>query len=263
MLSWIFFDVGNVILNDDPAQARAFYLLQKALAAKGSSLSLEDLLAERRKLVRQLDMEPTRPCFQILGKRLLGDDYPHILSEMAEDIFPRWGELRPCIPGIRVVIRGLQKRFQLGIIANQPREAVEVLKGHGLWDCFSVHGISALVGSQKPDPAFFRWALQRAGCRPQEALMIGDRLDNDILPGKAVGMKTLHLVLAPEAKGFEPKQPHEKAYLMEKVYGHRHLHVRGEGEDAPGATVQTVGEIPEAVARLSGEPPSENVNGTD
>ena len=31
MISWIFFDVGNVILNDDPAQARAFLLLYKAI----------------------------------------------------------------------------------------------------------------------------------------------------------------------------------------------------------------------------------------
>jgi putative hydrolase of the HAD superfamily len=255
MLSWIFFDVGNVILNDDPAQARAFYLLQKALAARGSSLRLEDLLAERRKLVRQLGIEPTRPCFQILGKRLLGDEYPHVLKEMAEDIFPRWGELSPCIPGIREVVRGLRKRFHLGIIANQPREAVAVLKGHGLWDCFSVHGISAIVGSQKPDPAIFRWALGRARCRPEEALMIGDRLDNDILPGKTVGMKTLHLILSPDAKGFEPKRPHERAYLREKAYAHRHLSVRSAEGDSPGATVWTVAEIPEAVTRLSGIPP--------
>ena len=30
-----------------------------------------------------------------------------------------------------------------------------------------------------------------AGCRAEDAVMVGDRLDNDILPAKAVGMKTI------------------------------------------------------------------------
>jgi HAD superfamily hydrolase (TIGR01549 family) len=254
MLSWIFFDVGNVILNDDPAQASAFYLLQKALARRGSSLGLDELLTERRKLVREMGMEPTRPYFQILGRSLLGADYPLVLKEMAAEIFPRWGELSPRIPGIREVILRLELRFRLGLIANQPLEVVDVLKGHGLWDCFSVHGISALVGIHKPDPSFFRWALEQAGCRPEEALMIGDRLDNDILPGKAIGMRTLQVILPPDAKGFHPTQPYERAYLREKEYCHRHLRGGPSTGHGPEATAESVGEILGAVARFSGTP---------
>ncbi len=252
MLSWIFFDVGNVILNDDPAQARAFFLLQKALKKRGSPLSLAALLAERRELVRETGLEPTRPYFQILGKRLLGRNYPDVLAEMAADIFPRWGELSPRIPGMQEVIHRLQDHFRLGLIANQPLEAIDVLKKLGLWNCFSVHGISADVGYNKPDPGFFRWALAQAGCPPAEALMIGDRLDNDILPAKAAGMKTLHLILPPDAKGFHPKQAYEKAYMREKEYCHLHLRARPKKEEAPWTTAETVEQLLEAAFRLAG-----------
>ena len=34
-------------------------------------------------------------------------------------------------------------------------------------------------------------ALDKAGCRPEDAIMIGDRLDNDIIPAKKMGMKTV------------------------------------------------------------------------
>jgi len=34
-------------------------------------------------------------------------------------------------------------------------------------------------------------ALDKAGCRPEEAIMIGDRLDNDIIPAKKMGMRTV------------------------------------------------------------------------
>jgi HAD superfamily hydrolase (TIGR01549 family) len=253
MLSWIFFDVGNVILNDDPAQARAFFLLQRAVEERGGGLSLDALLRRRRELVREMGMEPTRPYFQILGKRLLGSDYPEVLAEMAADIFPRWGELSPRIPGMRSLIQRLKGRFHLGLIANQPVEAIDVLKGHGLWDCFSVHGISADVGFHKPDPGFFKWALELADCPPAEALMIGDRLDNDILPARAAGMKTLQLILPPDAKGFHPKQAYERAYIREKEYCHRHLRGQAPGEQGTEAAAESVGQILDAASRLSGK----------
>jgi len=251
-LFWIFFDVGNVILNDDPAQARAFFLLQRALEKKGVSSSLPELLSQRRELVRQKGKEPTRPYFQALGKRLLGAEYMSVLTDMASDIFPQWGELSPLIPGIRDIIEKLGTRFQLGLIANQPLEVVDVLKGHGLWDCFSIQGISTVVGYHKPDADFFRWALEQAKCRPQEALMIGDRLDNDITPARAAGMRTLQLILPPGAKGFHPREEYEKLYMREKEYCHRHLRGAPQKGEAPEATAETVEQIPGLVSKLSG-----------
>lgn len=33
----------------------------------------------------------------------------------------------------------------------------------------------------------------KAGCLPQNAVMVGDRLDNDIAPAKNLGMKTIRI----------------------------------------------------------------------
>ena len=43
----------------------------------------------------------------------------------------------------------------------------------------------------KPDPEIFRRALSRAGCKAEEAAMIGDRPDNDMLPAMEMGMCTV------------------------------------------------------------------------
>ena len=252
MLQWIFFDVGNVILNDDPAQARAFVLLHQALLERGNEMSLDALLAERRNLVREEGMEPTRPYFQALGKRLLRDAYPGVLAEMAADIFPRWGDLNPLIPGIRDVILKLGQNYRLGLIANQPLEVIDVLRAHGLWDSFTVHGISAEVGFHKPDRGFFGWALDQAECRPEEALMIGDRIDNDILPARTTGMKTLQLVLHPSAKGYEPEGKGEQAYMRERIFCFEQLRGQNNSEQAD-LTEYSVEKIPLAVATLDGK----------
>ena len=45
--------------------------------------------------------------------------------------------------------------------------------------------------SPKCDPKIFTMALDEAGCNASEAFMIGDRLDNDIIPAKKLGMKTV------------------------------------------------------------------------
>ena len=50
---------------------------------------------------------------------------------------------------------------------------------------------SAEAGCAKPDPKIFTMALNKAGCEPAEAVMVGDRLDNDIAPAKKLGMKTV------------------------------------------------------------------------
>ncbi len=56
------------------------------------------------------------------------------------------------------------------------------------------------LGFSKPDPYFFQVLLARLAARgiaPGEALMVGDRADNDIAPARAAGLMTWHL----QAKG--------------------------------------------------------------
>ena len=53
---------------------------------------------------------------------------------------------------------------------------------------------SAEIGLEKPDPKIFRLALSRAGCAPEEAVMIGDRIDNDIRPARMQGWGTIRIL---------------------------------------------------------------------
>lgn len=47
----------------------------------------------------------------------------------------------------------------------------------------------------KPEPVMFQQALARMGSQPEETVMIGDRLETDILGGQRAGLKTI-LVLS-------------------------------------------------------------------
>ena len=50
---------------------------------------------------------------------------------------------------------------------------------------------SAEEGVAKPDLRLFQIALDRADCKADEAVMVGDRIDNDILPANKLGMITV------------------------------------------------------------------------
>ena len=67
------------------------------------------------------------------------------------------------------------------------------LKNRDLHHYFEVIAASAELGMAKPDQAIFEWALKQADCRPQDAVMVGDRMDNDIAPANHLGIHTIRL----------------------------------------------------------------------
>ncbi len=54
--------------------------------------------------------------------------------------------------------------------------------------------LSEEVGFRKPDREIFLLALDRARAEPQDAWMVGDRLDADVAPAKSLGMKTVRVL---------------------------------------------------------------------
>ena len=61
----------------------------------------------------------------------------------------------------------------------------------GLLEYIDVVAASAELGVSKPNRAIFERAFEMADCAPNEATMIGDRLDNDIIPAAELGMVTV------------------------------------------------------------------------
>ncbi len=73
-------------------------------------------------------------------------------------------------------------------------------------------GISGEIGHWKPDPRAFQAVCGVLGVAPADAVMVGDNLDFDITPAKALGMQTVWVdpaggahpaadVVVPEVKG--------------------------------------------------------------
>ncbi|HLG45111.1 MAG TPA: HAD hydrolase-like protein [Reyranella sp.] len=83
-------------------------------------------------------------------------------------------------PGIDDLLRKLRKLdLRLGLVAHQPDRAREALERAGVIDLFE--HVSPSVAA----------AAEALGVAPGACIMVGDRLDADIAPAKALGMATI------------------------------------------------------------------------
>ena len=119
--------------------------------------------------------------------------------------------------GAAEVLEKLKPRYHLGIIANQNPGTEERLKAYGIHHFFDVIIASAEAGLDKPDPEIFRLALREAGCMPDEAFMVGDRLDNDIEPAAGLGMHTVWVKQGSFARGDVTLIRHKPEYTVDSI----------------------------------------------
>ena len=82
--------------------------------------------------------------------------------------------------------------FTVNLDARLPVAPGEFDPGCGaLTEAVAVAGGARPVVVGKPHAPIFEMALERLGCRPPEAAMVGDSLTTDIAGGRAAGMATV------------------------------------------------------------------------
>ncbi|HEY5190094.1 MAG TPA: HAD-IA family hydrolase [Solirubrobacteraceae bacterium] len=77
------------------------------------------------------------------------------------------------------------------VVSNWDASLPDVLAGVGLAGLIDGVVSSAAAGARKPDPAIFVRGLEVAGATPEEALHVGDSLEEDIAGAAAAGLPAL------------------------------------------------------------------------
>ena len=183
---WLFFDMGSTLMDETPAMEK-----RVRDSIEGTDITYEAFIAKMAE-------------FREMGLREDHATFAHFGIPMAP--WPKGTEI-PYPDAVPVLSTLRDRGYRLGIIANQPLGSEARLAQFGLRDFFDVICASAEEGVSKPDPEIFRRAISRAGCTPAEAVMIGDRTDNDVAPAKTLGLQTIlirqgyggyHVVHTPE-----------------------------------------------------------------
>jgi FMN phosphatase YigB (HAD superfamily) len=117
----------------------------------------------------------------------------------------------PCFEALRA--RGLR----LGAAGNMYAHHEDFLRPH-----VDLVGSSERWGVEKPDAGFFAHVVEEAGVPAGEILYVGDRVDNDVVPALAAGLRAI------------------------RIRRGEHAHVES---PAGVVTIGSLGELPEALER--------------
>lgn len=168
-IKWLFFDIGSTLVDESECVKKRC-----------------DVIIHNNNIDRQEFYNKVTECAKT-------DSYAVRAAAVYYGVeIPRWyGELEKLYPDTKMILEVLSKKYKLGVIANQIAGTKDRLDNWNIGKYFDVVVASAEAGCAKPELKIFNLALEQAGCKPNEAVMIGDRLDNDIVPAKQLGMKTV------------------------------------------------------------------------
>ena len=168
-IKWIFFDIGSTLVDES-----AVYENRIKEITQGNNIDRNEFVA---KVIERAQTSP-KP-----------------IVSAAEDYgvkVPAWRhDLEVLYPDTKELLQRLSQKYKIGIIANQDFGTEQRLTDFNVHQHIDLVIASAEEGVAKPDLRIFQIALARAECKPEEAVMVGDRIDNDIIPANKIGMTTV------------------------------------------------------------------------
>lgn len=234
MIEIVFFDAGGTMLDPHPSFAELF---ARVCNENGRSVSAADVGSVQERLAPHLvelvaeaglDEGPSlspeaslafwsftyRRFLESLGivdEDLVGKLYERFSApssyRLYDDVIPTLTELA-------------EAGYRLGVISNFDGWLEKMLIEMEIHHTFDVSVISGIEGVEKPDPAIYRLAVERAGVDADASVHVGDSPTMDIEPARDAGMSTV---------------------LIDRV---------GRYPDASGVRIRTLKELLEVVTNL-------------
>ena len=205
-ISTVLLDAGGVILNETEHEQVRSHLAVELLSPIVAGYSIDHYHA---------DVEQAVTCFcphvyqYVFWKHLAPD------RGRFDDMWQKYvGRCRHSLPPLRVYddigpeLHTLSRSFSLAIAGQYGREVLDLLDAHGLLTCLAFRFTQDDFAVTKPDPRYYEQIAQACGVAPAECIMVGDRIDKDVIPARQVGMKTIRIRLGLH-KRQEPRIPDE------------------------------------------------------
>jgi HAD superfamily hydrolase (TIGR01549 family) len=114
---------------------------------------------------------------------------------LASQFSPDSWEAYPDVVPLLKTLDAYRKRHEasVGVVSDWGSALHDIFTGLELDRYVDFVLASAAVGLAKPDPAFFRVALDRAAAAPHEAIMVGDSYRADVVGARAAGIDAVLL----------------------------------------------------------------------
>ncbi len=205
-ITTVLLDAGGVILDESEDEKARVKVAVEVLSGVVPGYSAEMLYRDLEEAIEGF-------CSRVLACAIWKYTKPdHALYEsLYEDFRSKWRSNRPplrIMPGFREEAETIARDFRMGIAGQYGGELLELLKEESLLDLFTYRFTQDDFDITKPDPRYLGRIARACGVVPGECVMVGDRVDNDVIPAKHLGMKTI-LVRVGLHRKQQPRIPFE------------------------------------------------------
>jgi putative hydrolase of the HAD superfamily len=192
MIKAVIFDLDNTLVDFMAMKRQAVDAAIHAMIDAGLKLSATEVRDRIDKIYKEKGIEFQNVFDQLLYDVFKKVDYKILSAGIIAYRRAREAALVP-YPHVYLTLTELLKMgLKLAVISDAPaREAwlrLSYLNFHHLFDLVLTFDDT---GERKPSPVPFRRVLKLLGLEPQEALMVGDWAERDMVGAAKVGMKTV------------------------------------------------------------------------
>ena len=197
MIKAIIFDLWNTLAFIDSSQ-NPLFLLERFFGIK----------PEQYKKVERAFMLQKFPSVLEAAKHICDcmskDPDPQMLNELL-DIYDKSRIQFEFFPDVIPELERLRGRgYKLGLISNTDCFSMKPFFDGGFKKYFDYVAFSYDTGLLKPDSDIFRFVLEKLGAEPENSVMVGDNLHDDVDAALSVGMRAILLKRDPKEFKFIP-----------------------------------------------------------
>jgi FMN phosphatase YigB (HAD superfamily) len=201
----IFLDAGGVILNEDKFEQYSAEIITKIIKNYNTEYFIKNYWNDIEEAVYRF---VPNVYDYILFKNISAiSDFKEAKAQYKED-FENKDKKFELMDGIEEFLIEFSKDYKIGILGQYGKDFKFFLEDNKILQYFKFTETQNDYSITKPDPRYFEAILFKDKCDAKESIMVGDRIDKDIIPAKMVGMKTIR-IRAGVHKMQEPRIPSE------------------------------------------------------
>lgn len=206
MITTVFLDAGGVILDEAEHEEARARLAMEVLSPVVPGYSVSQYWSDVQEAVTVL----CPSAYQYVFWKYLKNDRS-LFDKLFGSFKEKWKQRRPPLKlnaGLEKEVKAISENFKIGIAGQYGKDVLELLEKHSILDCFTYRFTQDDFSITKPDPRYYEQILKKCGVVPEECIMVGDRIDKDVIPARQLGMKSI-LVRVGLYKNQQPRIPFE------------------------------------------------------
>ena len=202
-VEWVVFDAVGTVIDPEPSVAQAYYLIGQQF---GSERTLDDVRSRFRSAFAETESRDRSPdtAGKVTNAAVEEARWRHIVAavfpevEDGEGCFQRlhdyfaeptaWRAFDDTLPTLHSMS---ERGIRLAIASNFDHRLHPICDGIAALGLFEKRFISSELGFRKPSADFYHAVVNGLNVAPEQILMVGDGLENDVEGALSVGMNAV------------------------------------------------------------------------